>query len=80
MFVHLIIMRRMKRKSAFKEAMKITTKKKTCQEMKNKDKTESDAVVAVYDLQAVMQIPKGDISVFLLQAEAGCFKFYYLQC
>ena len=31
---------------------------------KKKKKKESDSVVVVHDLQAVMQLPKGDVSVF----------------
>lgn len=42
---------------------------------KHKDKTESDAVVAVYDLQAVMQIPKGDISVFYYKSKLNVLNF-----
>ena len=36
---------------------------------KNVDKVDADAVVAVYDLQAVFQLPKGDISVFYYKSK-----------
>lgn len=31
---------------------------------KEYDKKRTDAIIAVYDLQAVMQVPKGQVSVF----------------
>lgn len=33
-------------------------------EEKKQDKTEGNAIVAVYDLQAVLQLPQGDVSTF----------------
>ena len=39
------------------------------------DKEELNAAVAVYDLQAVMQIPKGDVSVFYYKSELNVFNF-----
>lgn len=42
---------------------------------KKHDKEEVDAAVAVYDLQAVMQIPKGDISVFYYKSKLNVFNF-----
>ena len=42
---------------------------------KHKDKTEGDSVVAVYDLQAVMQVPKGDASVFYYKSKLNVLNF-----
>ena len=42
---------------------------------KHRDKTESDSVVAVYDLQAVMQLPKGDVSVFYYKSKLNVLNF-----
>lgn len=36
---------------------------------KEADKKRKDAVVAVYDLQAVMQLPKGQVSLFSINLE-----------
>ena len=42
---------------------------------KNKDKTEGDAIVAVYDLQAVMQLPQGDVSTFYYKSKLNVLNF-----
>lgn len=39
------------------------------------DKKESDAIVVVYDLQAVMQLPKGQVSLFFYKSRINCFNF-----
>lgn len=39
------------------------------------DKEETNALVAVYDLQAVMQIPKGDISVFYYKSKLNVLRY-----
>ncbi|CAH1098832.1 unnamed protein product [Psylliodes chrysocephalus] len=42
---------------------------------KKKDKKESDAIVVVYDLQAVMQILKEQVSLFFYKSRINCFNF-----
>ncbi|EZA58416.1 hypothetical protein X777_01373 [Ooceraea biroi] len=42
---------------------------------KKADKEKSDVVVAVYDLQAVMQLPKGNVSVFYYKSKLNVFNF-----
>lgn len=42
---------------------------------KEKDKKESEAIVVVYDLQAVMPIPKGQVSLFFYKSRINCFNF-----
>lgn len=43
---------------------------------KEKDKTRNDnTIIAVYDLQAVMPVPKGQISVFYYKSIINCFNF-----
>ena len=39
------------------------------------DKTTTNSVVAVYDLQAVMQLPKGDVSVFYYKSKLNVLNF-----
>ena len=38
-------------------------------------KTTTDSVVAMYDLQAVMQLPKGDVSVFYYKSKLNVLNF-----
>ncbi|CAG4946315.1 unnamed protein product [Parnassius apollo] len=43
---------------------------------KDNDKSRADGtIVAVYDLQAVLQIPKGQISLFFYKSRINCFNF-----
>uniref|UniRef100_A0A0K8W834 Uncharacterized protein n=1 Tax=Bactrocera latifrons TaxID=174628 RepID=A0A0K8W834_BACLA len=42
---------------------------------KSKDKESQNAVVAVYDLQAVMQLPKGEVSSFYYKSKVNVFNF-----
>ena len=42
---------------------------------KERDKHRTDAKVAVYDLQAVMQVPKGQVSLFFYKSRINCFNF-----
>lgn len=50
--------------------------KELSREEKGKDKARvDDTIVAVYDLQAVMPIPKGQISVFFYKSRINCFNF-----
>lgn len=42
---------------------------------KKYDKEELNASVVVYDLQAVMQIAKGDVSVFYYKSKLNVFNF-----
>ena len=44
---------------------------------KHKDKTEGDSAVAVYDLQAEMQVPKGDVSVFYYKSKLNVLNFTF---
>ncbi|CAK1598166.1 unnamed protein product [Parnassius mnemosyne] len=49
--------------------------KDLCRAEKVKDKENKDAVVAVYDMQAVFQCPKGDISLFYYVSKLNVFNF-----
>lgn len=42
---------------------------------KARDKEKKDCVVAVYDLQAVMQLPKGDVSLFYYKSKLNVLNF-----
>lgn len=42
---------------------------------KQRDKEDANAVVAVYDLQAVVQLPKGDVSVFYYKSKLNALNF-----
>lgn len=42
---------------------------------REKEKDKKDAIVVVYDLQAVMQIPKGQVSLFFYKSRINCFNF-----
>lgn len=43
---------------------------------KDKDKNRTDGtIVAVYDLQAVMQVPKGQVSLFFYKSRINCLNF-----
>lgn len=43
---------------------------------KDNDKGRTDGtIVAVYDLQAVLQIPKGQVSLFFYKSRLNCFNF-----
>lgn len=50
--------------------------KNLARDHKEKDKNRNDGViVAVYDLQAVMQVPKGQVSLFFYKSRINCFNF-----
>lgn len=49
--------------------------KNLSREEKKTDKENSNAVVVVYDLQAVMQLPKGDVSLFYYKSKLNVFNF-----
>lgn len=51
------------------------TEKKLSREEKNRDKTEGNAIVAVYDLQAVMQLPQGDVSTLYYKSKLNVLNF-----
>ncbi|CAK1598252.1 unnamed protein product [Parnassius mnemosyne] len=42
---------------------------------KEKDKKINESIVSCYDLQAVMTVPKGEISVFYYKSKINCFNF-----
>ncbi len=44
-------------------------------EEKKQDKTEGNAIVAVYDLQAVLQLPQGDVSTFYYKSKFNVLNF-----
>lgn len=48
--------------------------KQLSREEKMKDKENKNAVVAVYDLQAVMQLPNGNVSAFYYKSKLNVFK------
>ena len=45
------------------------TEKQLSRKEKEQDKTEGNAIVAVYDLQAVMQLPQGDVSTLYYKSK-----------
>ncbi|XP_045454105.1 uncharacterized protein LOC123667070 [Melitaea cinxia] len=49
--------------------------KELCRAEKAKDKLNENIVTAVYDLQAVFQCPKGDVSVFYYKCKLNVFNF-----
>lgn len=49
--------------------------KNLARDEKRKDKEDMNVFVAVYDLQAVMQLPKGDVSAFYYKSKLNVFNF-----
>lgn len=49
--------------------------KELCRAEKAKDKADENIVTAVYDLQAVFQCPKGDVSVFYYKCKLNVLNF-----
>ncbi|CAH2102002.1 unnamed protein product [Euphydryas editha] len=51
--------------------------KEKSREEKSRDKEEinSNKIVACYDLQAVLPVPRGDVSVFYYKSKLNCFNF-----
>jgi hypothetical protein len=60
----------MKRKNLKKQYYELHIKEKNLSRIeKQKDKDNKNILVAVYDLQAVFQCPKGDVSVFYYKSK-----------
>lgn len=63
-------------KEAMKEGYDQHLHEKTLSRIeKQRDKEDANAVVAVYDLQAVVQLPKGDVSVFYYKSKLNALNF-----
>ena len=51
------------------------SEKQISRQEKLRDKTEENVIVAVYDLQAVMQLPQGDVSTLYYKFKLNLFNF-----